>query len=62
MIPDGTSTDTGTSIRDPGALCGTSGMKPDCGRCSTVGVFPLAHTLDYTGPIAWTAEACASRL
>jgi aspartyl-tRNA(Asn)/glutamyl-tRNA(Gln) amidotransferase subunit A len=59
MIPGGTGTDTGGSIRGPAAFCGVSGIKPTYGRCSRAGVFPLAHTLDTTGPMAWTAEDCA---
>lgn len=62
MILGGTGTDTGGSIRGPAAFCGISGMKPTYGRCSTAGVFPLAHTLDHTGPMAWTAEDCAMLL
>lgn len=62
MILGGTGTDTGGSIRGPAAFCGISGMKPTYGRCSTVGAFPLAYTLDHTGPMAWTAEDCAMLL
>ena len=59
MVPGGTGTDTAGSIRGPSAFCGVSGIKPTYGRCSRAGVFPLAHTLDTTGPMAWTAEDCA---
>ena len=59
MILGGTGTDTAGSIRGPAALCGLAGIKPTFGRCSRRGVFPLAHTLDNTGPMAWTAEDCA---
>ncbi len=62
MILGGTGTDTGGSIRGPAAMCGVSGIKPTYGRCSTAGVFPLAYTLDHTGPMAWTAEDCAMLL
>lgn len=62
MILGGTASDTGGSIRGPAAMCGTSGIKPTFGRCSRVGVFPLAHSLDHVGPMAWTAEDCASLL
>ena len=62
MVLGGTGTDTGGSIRGPAAMCGVSGIKPTFGRCSTAGVFPLAHTLDTTGPMAWTAEDCAMLL
>jgi aspartyl-tRNA(Asn)/glutamyl-tRNA(Gln) amidotransferase subunit A len=62
MIMGGTGSDTGGSIRSPAALCGTSGIKPTYGRCSRAGVFPLAYTLDHTGPLAWTAEDSAMLL
>lgn len=62
MVLGGTGTDTGGSIRGPAAMCGVSGIKPTFGRCSTRGVFPLAHTLDTVGPMAWTAEDCAMLL
>lgn len=62
MIMGGTGSDTGGSIRSPAALCGTSGIKPTYGRCSKAGVFPLAYSLDHTGPMAWTAEDTAMLL
>ncbi len=59
MILGGTGSDTGGSIRGPAALCGIAGIKPTYGRCSRMGVLPLAQTLDHTGPLAWTVEDCA---
>lgn len=59
LVMGGTGSDTGGSIRGPAAMCGTSGIKPTYGRCSRAGVFPLAYTLDHTGPMAWTAEDSA---
>ncbi|MBX9701170.1 MAG: amidase [Acetobacteraceae bacterium] len=59
MILGGTGSDTGGSIRGPAALCGIAGIKPTYGRCSRMGVLPLAQTLDHTGPMAWTVEDCA---
>jgi aspartyl-tRNA(Asn)/glutamyl-tRNA(Gln) amidotransferase subunit A len=52
-------TDTGGSTRIPAALCGVVGFKPSKYRIPTEGAFPLSHTLDSVGPIAWSVEACA---
>ena len=44
-------TDTGCSIRLPSACCGIVGLKPQWGRISTEGVFPLCPTYDTVGPM-----------
>ncbi len=62
VILGGTGSDTGGSIRMPGALCGVAGIKPTYGLCSRTGVLPLASSLDTTGPLAWTVEDCARLL
>jgi aspartyl-tRNA(Asn)/glutamyl-tRNA(Gln) amidotransferase subunit A len=62
LILGGTGSDTGGSIRSPAALCGIAGIKPTYGLCSRAGVFPLAFSMDHTGPLAWTAEDCALML
>lgn len=59
IIPAGTGSDTGGSIRIPAALCGVTGLKPTYGRCSLRGVVPLSWTLDHVGPLARTVEDCA---
>jgi aspartyl-tRNA(Asn)/glutamyl-tRNA(Gln) amidotransferase subunit A len=59
IVPAGTGSDTGGSIRGPAGLCGLAGLKPTYGLCSRGGVLPLAQSLDTTGPIAWTVEDCA---
>ena len=45
-------TDTAGSIRTPSACCGTAGLKTTWGRVSTIGVWPLAPSLDSIGPMA----------
>jgi aspartyl-tRNA(Asn)/glutamyl-tRNA(Gln) amidotransferase subunit A len=52
-------TDTGGSIRVPGALCGLVGFKPTYGRLSRYGITALAWSLDHPGPMARTVEDCA---
>jgi aspartyl-tRNA(Asn)/glutamyl-tRNA(Gln) amidotransferase subunit A len=54
-----TGSDTGGSIRTPAGNCGISGIKPTYGLVSRRGVFPLSHTLDTCGPMAWTTADCA---
>ena len=45
-------TDTGGSIRIPAACCGIVGFKGTHEAVSRAGVWPLADTLDHTGPLA----------
>src|SRR5262249_28743255 len=53
---------TGGSIRWPAQCCGIVGLKPTYGRVSRVGVYPLAWSLDHTGPLARTVSDVALML
>ena len=55
-------TDTGGSIRQPGSLTGTVGLKPSYGRCSRWGVIAFASSLDHPGPITRTVRDAAIML
>ncbi len=55
-------TDTAGSIRMPSAFCGITGMMPTFGRVPRGGCVPLSFSLDRVGPMARSAEDCATLL
>ncbi|NYT22716.1 amidase [Alcaligenaceae bacterium] len=59
MVAAALGTDTGGSVRIPSAFNGLTGFKPTAARVPADGIFPLAASLDSTGPLAASVNCCA---
>ena len=60
IVRHATGTDTGGSIRVPGACCGVVGFKPSYDVLPREGVVDLAASLDHVGPITASVDDSAA--
>ena len=59
LLPFAIGTETLGSIVSPSTRCGTTGLRPTCGRVTRSGAMALSWSMDKVGPICRSATDCA---